>query len=355
MSIQPSLIPRTKPGKQLHIKVEHRLNHIVTEQIQSAPTSPMATLWQHIGQALSGGKRTRPLLVDLGYHIVSDGEDPRIVEIGCAFELLHTALVIHDDIIDQDFIRRGKPTVSAHYRDEALTQGKSRAAAEHIGQAAALLAGDALISKALHLLQTACGTQAHGQRIMEVFHTAIQHAAAGELDDVLFSAHLQSAGLDEVLGMHRLKTAAYSFEAPLVTGAILAGASDDVITRLGRFASLLGSCYQIIDDVLGTFGDAQTTGKPNDSDLREGKMTVLIALAESIETAAPTVQAWRTGEVSNDAMRALLITHDIEAKARALADQCCAQARQELAVLPIRAEVSGTFGQLIDDLLQRTT
>lgn len=190
---------------------------------------------------------------------------------------------------------------------------------------------------------------------MEVFHTAIQHAAAGELDDVLFSAHLKSADLDDVLGMHRLKTAAYSFEAPLVTGAILAGAPDDVIEQLARFANLLGSCYQIVDDVLGTFGDAHTTGKPNDSDLREGKMTVLIALVENIDEAAPTVQAWRAGDVSNDAMRALLSTHNIEAKARALADQCCAQARQELAVLPIRAEISSTFGHLIDDLLQRTT
>jgi len=355
MSIQSQLISQTTRGKRVHTKVEQRLNHILHEQVQSAPTPQMAMLWQHVVRAISGGKRTRPLLVHLGSQVVSDVEDPRIIDLGCAFELLHTALVIHDDIIDQDFIRRGQPTVSAHYRDAALTQGKSQATAEHIGQAAALLAGDALISKALHLLQTTCRDQTYGSRVMEVFHTAIQHAAAGELDDVLFSAHLKSADLDDVLGMHRLKTAAYSFEAPLVTGAILAGAPDDVIEQLARFANLLGSCYQIVDDVLGTFGDAHTTGKPNDSDLREGKMTVLIALVENIDEAAPTVQAWRAGDVSNDAMRALLSTHNIEAKARALADQCCAQARQELAVLPIRAEISSTFGHLIDDLLQRTT
>lgn len=355
MSIQTSLIPQTKPGKLLHTKVEQRLNEILDEQVRDAPTPQMSALWQHVAKATSGGKRTRPLLVNLGYQVVSDADDDRIIDIGCAFELLHTALVIHDDIIDQDFIRRGQPTLSARYRDDALAQGKPAATAEHIGHSAALLAGDALISKALQLLHAACQDVVDGDQVFEVFHTAIQQSAAGELDDVLFSAHIASPDLDDVLRMHRLKTAAYSFEAPLVAGALLAGASDDVVARLGRFANLLGSCYQIIDDVLGTFGDASTTGKPNDSDLREGKMTVLIALVESIDAAAPAVQAWRNGEVSDEAMRALLVTHDIETKARALADQCCEQAYEELAELPIRAEVRTTFRHLINDLLQRNT
>ncbi|OAV60525.1 polyprenyl synthetase family protein [Enteractinococcus helveticum] len=352
MRIQAQLTPDAESDKIFAAAIDQRLGQLLDAQIQGAATPNMAKLWRRISQAMQGGKRTRPMLVNLGYQVVSDDADPRTIEIGCAFELLHTALVMHDDIIDQDFIRRGHPTLSAHYRDAALAQGKSTAAAEHIGNAAALLAGDALIAAAIQVLTTACTQLANGEQIIEVFHAAIQHSAAGEFDDVLFSAHLESATLDDVLCMHRLKTAAYSFEAPLVSGALLAGASDDVVGQLGRFANLLGSCYQIIDDVLGTFGDEAQTGKPNDSDLREGKMTVLIALAEAIESAA--VQGWRNGEISNDAMRALFVSHDLETQARQLAEECCHQARVQLAALPLRAEVRTTFRRLIDDLLRRT-
>ncbi len=353
MSIQAQLTPEAESDKSFAAAVDQRLEQLFDAQISSAATPRMGTLWQQIREATQGGKRTRPMLVNLGYQVLRDDADPRRIDIGCAFELLHTAFVIHDDIIDQDFVRRGQPNLAAHYRDAALAQGKSQATAEHIGGAAALLAGDALIAKATQVLHDACAQLACGAHIIEVFHSAIQHSAAGELDDVVFSANLESASLDDVLRMHRLKTAAYSFEAPLVTGALLAGGCEDLVAQLGRFANLLGSCYQIIDDVLGTFGDASQTGKPNDSDLREGKVTVLIALTESIASAAPVVQGWRAGDVSNDAMRALFVTHDIEAQARQLADECCDRARQQLAELPIRAEVRNTFRDLIHDLLQR--
>ena len=353
MSIQAQLTPEAESDKIFAAAIDQRLEQLVDAQIRCAATPNMAELWRRIAKAMQGGKRTRPMLVNLGSQVVSADADPRSVEVGCAFELLHTALVMHDDIIDQDFIRRGQPTLSAHYRDAALAQDKSEAEAEHIGHAAALLAGDVLIATAIQVLTAACFELATGERIIEVFHTAIQHSAAGELDDVLFSAHLESASLEDVLCMHRLKTAAYSFEAPLVTGALLAGASTEVVAQLSRFANLLGSCYQIIDDVLGTFGDASQTGKPNDSDLREGKATVLIALTESITTAAPVVQGWRDGTVSNDAMRALFVTHDIETKARRLADECCEQARQQLAELPMPNVVRTTFQHLIHDLLRR--
>src|SRR5699024_2027545 len=153
-------------------------------------------------------------LVHLGYQVIHTCQDARAIEIGCAFELLHTALVIHDDIIDQDFIRRGQPTLSAHYRDAALAQGKNQLAAEHIGYAADLLAGDALLTKANQLLQAACRNLAGGDQLIEVFHTAIQHSAASELDDVLFSVDLEYTDLDDVQQLHLLKTAPCSSPWP---------------------------------------------------------------------------------------------------------------------------------------------
>lgn len=353
MSIQTELIPQTEPGKSFHDELDRRLTQLFTGQSDNAPTAHMAQLWQQIAKATNGGKRARPMLAYLGYRAVSADPEPRLLEIGCAFELLHTALVIHDDIIDQDFVRRGEPTLSAHYRDAALANGKTQRAAEHLGHAAALLAGDALISQAIQLLHDACHDLPCGNRMLELFHSAIAQSAAGELDDVLFSADFGAPDLDEVLGMHRLKTAVYSFETPLVIGALLAGASDQLLSRLSKLAELLGSCYQIIDDVLGTFGDSTTTGKSSDSDLREGKTTVLIALAESIETAVPAIAGWRAGTVHSDTVRQLLIDLNIEGRARKLAQQYCERANDQVNDLPIREEARDSFRHLINELEQR--
>lgn len=353
MSIQTELIPQTEPSQHFHDEVDRRLTQLFTDQTDNAPTPHMAQLWQQIGKATHGGKRARPMLVQLGYRAVSDKPEPRLLEIGCAFELLHTALVIHDDIIDQDFVRRGEPTLSAHYRDAALANGKTQGAAEHVGQAAALLAGDVLISQAIQILNNACHDLPCGNRVIDLFHSAIRQSAAGELDDVLFSADFGSPDLDGVLRMHRLKTAAYSFETPLVIGALLAGASDELLSSLSDLAGLLGSCYQIIDDVLGTFGDATTTGKSSNSDLREGKTTVLIALAENIESAAPTIAGWRAGTVDSDTVRELLIDCNIADRARKLAQQYCERAERQVEHLPIRSEARDSFRHLINELQQR--
>lgn len=353
MSSQISLIPQTEPGKLLKGEVDQRLQQLLDEKVRNAPTPSLSRLWQHIAAATQGGKRMRPVLLNLGYRAVSDASDPKVVELGTAYELLHTALVLHDDIIDQDFVRRAQPTLAAHYRDAAAAQGQCQADAEHTGHSAALLAGDLLISQALQLLHTTANTMQSGSEVIEDFHRAILQSAAGELDDVLFSAHIEAPDLDDVLRMHRLKTAAYSFETPLRAGALLAGAKPEMIDDLGHLGRLLGSCYQIIDDVLGTFGDSTATGKPSDSDLREGKYTVLIALAESIPEARSTVQAWRAGDAADEEMRKVLVAHGIEAHARTLAEKRCVEAKEQLAQLPIRDEVGDTFRELIDDLLER--
>jgi geranylgeranyl diphosphate synthase type II len=123
-------------------------------------------------------------------------------------------------------------------------------------------------------------------RLTDLLHGAIADAAAGELADVLLArsgfAGARASGaadpcIDDVLDMERLKTATYSFEAPLRAGAVLAGAAEEAVDAVGRVGSLVGTAYQVIDDVLGTFGDERQTGKPVTSDLREGKLTVLTA------------------------------------------------------------------------------
>ncbi len=194
-----------------------------------------AKLWAQLGERLATGKLARPGLVMLGYEAFGGRHRRQALDLACAFELLHNALIIHDDIIDRDFLRRGAPTISALYRDEAAGFGRSRADAEQAG--------------------------------------------AGELEDLLFSLNPHPATTADVLHMEELNTAAYSFQLPLKAGALLAGADALQAQMLGTIGSKLGVAYQVIDDVLGTFGNPQDTGKPADSDLREFKSTILLSLA----------------------------------------------------------------------------
>jgi geranylgeranyl diphosphate synthase type II len=114
---------------------------------------------------------------------------------------------------------------------------------------------------------------------MEILDDAVFASAAGELIDVEFSLTAEVPSVEEILRMERLKTAVYSFEAPLQAGAVLAGARPEVVAALGDFGRDIGIAYQVVDDVLGVFGDEEQTGKTNLGDLREGKRTVLIAHA----------------------------------------------------------------------------
>lgn len=155
--------------------------------------------------------------------------------------LLHTALIVHDDVIDRDFVRRGGPNVSGSYRDEATTAGLSIPIAEHRGTSVAVIAGDLALTGAHRLVEGVGADDGVRARLLTLLDEAVFASAAGELADVDFSLMPGMPSVDEVLEMERLKTAVYSFEAPLQAGAILAGADDEVVAALGSSAAASAS------------------------------------------------------------------------------------------------------------------
>ncbi|MCU1482593.1 MAG: geranylgeranyl pyrophosphate synthase [Subtercola sp.] len=241
--------------------------------------SQYLTLWQTLERNTSGGKRFRPSMVMGAYESLGGTDYEAAAHVGAAFELLHTALIVHDDVIDRDFIRRGGVNVSGVYRDFAQTAGIPVPAAEHRGLSVAVIAGDLALFNAFRMIDKAGLADAMRQRLHDIFDEAMFASAAGELVDVDFSQLKSMPTVDEVVDMERLKTAVYSFQAPLEAGAVLAGASDDAVRSLAAFGSYVGIAYQIVDDLLGVFGDEAATGKTTIGDLREGKRTVLIAYA----------------------------------------------------------------------------
>jgi geranylgeranyl diphosphate synthase type II len=230
--------------------------------------------------ATAGGKRTRPNLV-LQVHTALGGSNVgATIDVAAAYELLHTALIVHDDVIDRDWTRRGSPNIAGHYRNKATARGQTHDQAEHHGRSAAVIGGDLALSGAVRLVATADTDPRIRVGLLDLMDSAIIAGAVGELADVELPLG-PSAGISGIRDMHRAKTAVYTFESPLQSGALLAGADDETIERLGVFGRELGIAYQYADDISGTFGSESTTGKSPLSDLRGGKHTAIAAYART--------------------------------------------------------------------------
>ncbi len=285
--------------------------------------SPLGSSYEHLWGLLErntqGGKRFRPRMVMAAYAGLGGDDMDAAAYVGASFELLHTALIVHDDVIDRDFVRRGIPNISGTYRDHAVGRGASVEIAEHRGVSAAVIAGDLALFNAYRLIDRSGVTGAMRDRLLDILDEAMFASAAGELLDVDLSMATAAPLVDEILTMERLKTAVYSFETPLQAGAVLAGASEAAVATLGEFGREIGIAYQIVDDVLGVFGEEESTGKTTIGDLREGKRTVMIAFACS------TPEWARLQQLIGDPD----LTHEQAIEARLLLVQCGAKAFAE--------------------------
>ena len=279
-------------------------------------------LWETLEANTIGGKRFRPRMVMAAYQSLGGTDLEAAACIGAAFELLHTALIVHDDVIDNDFTRRGAPNISGHYRELARERGATTKNAEHRGLSAAVIAGDLALFNSYRLIDRSGVSDHVRHRLIEIMDEALFASAAGELIDVDFATAIDMPRVDDILTMERLKTAVYSFECPLQAGAVLAGASEEIITTLGDFGREIGIAYQIVDDVLGVFGEETQTGKTTIGDLREGKRTVMISYATSTtewDSIEPLIGKHDLSEEEADRIRSVLVASGARSFATGLA------------------------------------
>ncbi|WP_413333768.1 polyprenyl synthetase family protein [Brevibacterium sp. GP-SGM9] len=236
-------------------------------------------LWDRLERIARGGKLLRPRLLIDTHTALGGTDESAAIDAACAMQLLHIALVVHDDVIDHDTLRRGEPNITGSFAAEAIERGAPESTATTWGEASSLLAGDLMLTLAQSLLARLDVDRDRRIAILDIVEDTIAQSAAGEQSDVWLSLRLERASAEEVLEMIARKTSAYSFEAPVTVAAVLAGSSPELIDRLGAIARRIGIVYQLRDDVLGVFGDEARTGKSVLSDLREGKETLLIAFA----------------------------------------------------------------------------
>lgn len=238
-------------------------------------------LWAAMVAAGHGGKLLRPALLRTTYEALGGTDAALARHVGDAVELLHTAFLMHDDVIDGDLRRRGRPNVSGTFTSRARFAGAPLTLAAGYGRTAGILAGDLALAGAVRMVARTPADPGTVDRLLDLLDEAIQVTAAGELADVRLSLHVDRPDLTEVLAMEERKTAVYSFCLPLQAGAVLAGADDATVARLGELGRLVGVAFQLQDDLLGVFGDEAQTGKSTLTDLREGKVTALVAHART--------------------------------------------------------------------------
>ncbi|GAA1515405.1 geranylgeranyl diphosphate synthase type II [Agromyces terreus] len=308
-----------------------------------------AALWRSLAQQSSGGKRIRPHLVRLAYSGFGGTDEALATRVAVAFELLHTAFLIHDDVIDQDTVRRGDPNVAARFAARAIRHGTDERTSGIWGETAAVLAGDLALSRAHREIALLPVDRTRRGRLLDILDRAVFVSAAGELADVVNAGDAEPTSMPRVLATLEQKTAVYSFECPLAAGAVLAGASDPAIAALERFGRFVGIAFQITDDVLGVFGDPAITGKSASSDLREGKRTALIAHAAT--TAHwPRIAAGLgdpgLDEAEAEEMRAALRDCGALDTALRLADEHVTLARYELETAELPAPLAAELGAI---------
>lgn len=240
-------------------------------------------LWSALEDASVGGKRFRPVLVVAAHDAFGGRRSEQAARVGAAVELLHTALVIHDDVIDGDDVRRGRLNVSGRFRAAARSCGADARGAAALADAAGILVGDLALAGAIRVVATSGAPQHVLHSLLDMFDDALHTTASGELNDVRLSLGLGAGSIDESLTMAQQKTSAYSFSLPLKAGAVLADADSHTVMRCDEVGRTLGIAFQLADDLAGVFGDPALTRKSTTGDLRTNKQTPLLAHARGTE------------------------------------------------------------------------
>ncbi|MEF3402741.1 polyprenyl synthetase family protein [Agromyces sp. CCNWLW203] len=229
-------------------------------------------------RASDGGKHMRPRLVAAAFFGMGGTDSALLADVAGAQQLLHLGLCLHDDIIDGDRVRHGRPNLIARYADAGRLDGLSESASERQAMTAALLAGDLALNAAMLALLGAPAPVAVQQRLAAEASAALELTIAGELLDV--RSELLALDASQPLRVAELKTAAYSVALPLRLGAVASGsASPAELACLQQIGIAFGIAYQLADDELGLFGSAEATGKSVLSDVQQGKRTEHVRLA----------------------------------------------------------------------------
>ena len=219
------------------------------------------------------GKKVRPLLFLIGYMGFAKKIPAGLYRTSISLEFLHDFLLVHDDIIDKSETRRGLPSMHV-ILDNYLKKYKRP---KFNGQDLAIVVGDVMYAMALHAFLSVKEHPENKEAALKKLIEAAMLTGGGEFAELLAGLEdIAKVTKADIYKIYDLKTANYTFAAPLTIGATLAGVKEAQIRILYKYGIYLGRAFQIKDDIIGIFNDEAETGKPNLTDIREGKKTILI-------------------------------------------------------------------------------
>jgi len=253
------------------------------KQREASRISPIAGEMMIMYRKFMGGKDLRGSLTKLGYECFGGKNEEKILEASLMVEIAHSFLLMHDDIMDKDNLRRNQPTIHVQY--ENLHQKKyQKGESGHYGTCMAIDLGDAGFAIAQLLLADTDFPPEIKVRVLRRFNQVILTTAFGQAIDVSYE-HLQNVTEADVMRVHHYKTANYTITGPLQYGALFAGAKEKEINNIEKYGLPVGIAFQLRDDELGIFSEEKKLGKPVGSDIRENKNTILHLKA--LEMATP--------------------------------------------------------------------
>lgn len=319
-----------------------QLYEIIEQEIAGIRfTQQPVELYEPVEYMLSlGGKRLRPVLVLMANELFG-GDVTSAVKAALAIEVFHNFTLVHDDIMDQADIRRGKPTVHKKWN-----------------QTVAILSGDLMMIKATDLL---CETQKGDLReLISVFNKTAAEVCEGQQWDMNFETESNVTEY-EYLNMITLKTAVLLGGA-LKIGALTAGAGKQDAEHIYEFGKNIGIAFQIQDDILDSFGDGGKVGKKIGGDIVANKKTLLLieALNNSDTQIREELQHWleQQNDANDSKIKAILGIYEkcgVRAKAESLKDHYLLTAFKHLAALTVSADRTIVLKQTAVDLMERVS
>ncbi|MDP2928204.1 MAG: polyprenyl synthetase family protein [Candidatus Omnitrophota bacterium] len=258
---------KNKIEKELHVYISS-----VNKLYSLNKLSPV--LFKNIKEFICrDGKRVRPILFCIGYLGFSKKTPPGLYRSALSLELLHDFLLVHDDIIDKNDKRRGKPAMHA-LLGNYLGQKKK---VKFNGEDLAIVAGDVMYAMALDAFLAVRENMRRKEEALKKLFLAALYTGSGEFIELLLGIKpIERVTRQDIYKIYDYKTANYTFASPLTMGATLAGAKPHQIKKLYSYGMLLGRAFQIKDDIIGTFGAVKEIGKSNLTDIKEAKRTLLV-------------------------------------------------------------------------------
>jgi geranylgeranyl diphosphate synthase type I len=361
-STQDRPVPALEPGvalerEDLRDRVAAALERFLDRQDARLGTVGYETseLVRAVRELLRGGKRLRPAFGYWGWRGAGMPDDDRMVAAAASLELFQACAIIHDDVMDRSDTRRGRP--AAHRRFGALHGSAGwRGDGESFGTGAAILLGDLCLAWTDEMFFGSGLEPERLHRARPLFDEMRTELMGGQYLDLLEQA-MGGGSVPRARRVIQYKSARYSVLRPLQLGAALAGADRALLAAYEAYGLPLGEAFQLRDDVLGVFGDPAETGKPAGDDLREGKRTVLVALASRSSSAAEAQLLERhLGDPQLDrngvaALREILVATGALAEVERMIGNCTEQAVAALAA----SSVDPYAGQVLRELAAAAT